>query len=121
MFTSADGKVAGNERLSDGVPIILTEAVAQSDAEFPFVVPMLEFVARRGEPLILFVLQIAADENRKRLADPERVGAGKLTIEEILDELRAKHTLLHLPRARVMDVTMVSPAHAASKMAQALL
>ena len=106
--------------LPDDVPIILTDALAQTDAESSLVLPFLDFVAQRGAPLIPFVLQIDAAENRKRLTDPARVDTGKLTDADVLEDLRARHTLLHLPGAQLLDVTNLTPYQAAENIAQAL-
>ncbi len=103
--------------LPKDVPIILTDAVAQTDAESPLVVPMLDFVAARCAQLIPFVLAIEANENRRRLSDPARIGSGKLTDADVLDDLRSRHSLLHLPEARVLDVTHLTANAAACALA----
>ncbi len=70
--------------------------------------------------MIPFVLQIDAAENRKRLTDPARVDTGKLTDADVLEDLRARHTLLHLPGAQLLDVTNLTSYQAAENIAQAL-
>ncbi|CTQ51158.1 hypothetical protein [Jannaschia donghaensis] len=97
------------------VPLILTDALAQTDRHSSLVEPTLRLVRRRRAALMAFVLQIELAENRRRLSDPARHDGYKLTDTATLDDLRTRHALLHLPGARTIDVTTLSAAQAAKR------
>ena len=102
------------------VPLIVTDALAASDAVSPLITSTLTLAVQRDSDVIPIVLDISAAENARRLTDPSRIGSGKLTDRAVLQSLRDAHALLHLPGAIVFDVTDLSAEQAAHLIADAL-
>ena len=97
------------------VPLILTDALAESDRHSKLVTPTLTLAKARGADLLPFVFNISPAENLRRLTDPARRDTGKLTDAAVLTDLRDKHRLLQLPGTQTIDVTDLSPAQAAAE------
>lgn len=106
------------EALPPDVPLILTDALAQSDAGSDLIEPSLALAHKRGARFVPVLLTISEDENLRRVADPSRTGIGKLTDRAILQDLRLRHELLRLPGVRELDVTDLSAAQAATRIAE---
>ncbi|MBM2577665.1 hypothetical protein JQC91_15265 [Jannaschia sp. Os4] len=101
------------------VPLIVTDALAATDAGAPLIETTLHLARARGG-LVPFVLEVGPEENARRLADPARAGTGKLTDPSVLADLRRRHALLRLPGARSVNVTDLSAEAAADRLAAML-
>ncbi|MEJ6391722.1 hypothetical protein V8J82_00560 [Gymnodinialimonas sp. 2305UL16-5] len=102
------------------VPLILTDALAETDAKGPLIEPTIQLAKDRGAQLVPFVLRIDPEENMRRLTDPARDGTGKLTDAAMLRDLHATHRLLRLPGGLDLDVTDLS-AGAAAEVIEAMI
>ncbi len=105
------------ESLPADTPLILTDALASSDAGTNLIEPTKALAAARGAPLWPVILGISNEENRRRLCDPARDGTGKLVDPAILDDLRQTHSLLRLPGVWDLDVTHLEASEAAARIA----
>lgn len=99
------------------VPVILTDALSDSDEDFALFKPSLAFARDRGAPLRAFVLEIDEAENLARLTHSDR-GAFKLTEPEVLTDLRQRLTLLEPKGAWRIDVTSLTAEVAALRIAE---
>ncbi|MGP6085961.1 AAA family ATPase [Antarctobacter jejuensis] len=106
--------------LPGDVPLIVTDALADSDGDRALFGLTQELAKARGAELCAVTLMIDAEENRRRLVDPAREGGSKLTDPAVLDQLRATHRLLRPEGAVSVDVTTLSPEAAASAILAAL-
>ena len=102
--------------LSDDVPVIFTDALADEPEARVLFAPTLAFAQKRGAPLVCFVLDLSVGENLTRLQTPDRSGAAKLKDPEILQQIRAEHRLFKPDGAIELDVTDLSPAESAELM-----
>lgn len=87
-----------------GVDLIMTNAIAEGESELW--AQIVQLAERRGDMFVPIVLEISAEENRRRLCDPARSGS-KLRRVEVLNALRAEHRLLvpDLPQTLVLEVS----------------
>ena len=99
--------------LPDHVALVMTDALADSDADKALFAPTQKLAHDRGADLLPITLEIDAVENRKRLTDPTRQARSKLMDPIVLAELRAKHRLLRPSGAITVDVTALKPNAAA--------
>jgi len=98
-----------------GEPLVMTNAMAR--AEVRVWAEICELAARHGDVLVPVVLTLDAEENRKRLMDPNR-GGSKLKSTPILDSLRSQCELLvpaDIAASLVLDVSELSPEDAAAR------
>jgi broad-specificity NMP kinase len=98
-----------------GEPLVMTNAMAREEALLW--AQICELAGRHGDVLIPVVLTLHADENRKRLLDPNR-GGSKLKSAPILDSLRSKCELLvpaDIAATLVLDVSELSAEDAAAR------
>jgi len=101
------------QSLPDEVPVILTDALADEPAAIPLFQPALDLARNRNDPLSTFVLDLALEENQRRLTDPSRRGGDKLMDADVLRTIRASNRLF-LPKGSVtLDVTEMSATDAA--------
>ena len=101
-------------------PLILTDALAQTDVHRALWQSTQRLAHARGAPLRPVLLQIDLQENLRRLTDPRRADWDKLTDPARLEDLRRDHALLQLPDAFVLDVTELSPDAAAAEIEAAI-
>ena len=124
-----EARAALRERLRDVIyeaaadlpedrPIIVTDALAETDRTGPLFEKTASLAARTNRPLRAVVLDIAEDENVARLMSAERYGTSKLTEPDTLRTLRVQHELMHLPGAPRFDVTALAPDEAAGRIAE---
>ena len=99
-----------------GTPIIATNALSDDEADIALFDRYRTLATRRGARLAAVVLDIAPDENARRLQSPGRAGHRKLTRPDVLHVMRTQYRLLR-PGADVLnlDVTNLSAADAASR------
>lgn len=100
------------------IPLILTDALASTDAGSPLIEPTKALVKARRAQLVPFVLSIDEAENIRRLTNSARDGTGKLTDAAVLQDLRGRHDLLRLPGAVDLDVTQLTAQEAAEWIAE---
>lgn len=81
-------------QLPRDVPIIFTNALADTPEDHALFAPFVEFAAQRGARMVAVTLEISEQENLARLMDPKRIGRGKLMDTGILRSHRAELELL---------------------------
>ncbi|MEM9551554.1 MAG: AAA family ATPase [Pseudomonadota bacterium] len=101
------------ETLPPEISLIVTDALAASEADRALFAPTVTLARSRGATLVAVTLEISADENRRRLLDPARSGRSKLQDPDVLDGLRHEHELLRPEGAVPLDVTTLSATEAA--------
>lgn len=102
------------------VPLILTDALAQSDAGTDLIDRSLALARAREAEFVPILLTISEAENIRRLEDPARLGSGKLMDPSILRDQRKRHEVLRLPGVWEVDVTDLSAQDAADQIATRL-
>lgn len=108
------------ENLPMDVPLVVTDALADTAADHALFAPTQALAAARRARLLPVTLSLAAEENIRRLTDPSRAGRSKLMQAEVLTQLRQENNLLQAEGAVVVDVTALSAERAASKIVQCL-
>lgn len=98
------------------VPVILTDALSDSEEDLVLFQPTLEFAAQRNARLYTIILQVDEAENLARLTHPDR-GRFKLTEPDVLTDLRMRLTLLEPEGAYRLDVTDLTAEAAALRIA----
>lgn len=106
--------------LPPDVPIVVTDALADTDADRALFAPTQALAAARRAPLHAVTLRLTQEENLRRLTHQARADRSKLTRADILMQLRRENTLLQPPGAVDVDVTDLSAEDAASEIAQLL-
>ncbi len=104
-------------RLPSHVPVILTDALSDTEEDFALFKPTLDFARDRGAMLRAVVLEIDEAENLKRLTHPDR-GAFKLTDPDVLNDLRQRLVLLEPKDAWRLDVSSLTAEAAALRIAE---
>ncbi|MEM9580322.1 MAG: nucleoside kinase [Pseudomonadota bacterium] len=100
-------------KLPPGIPIILTDALANEAAAIPLFQYALDLARDRNAPLHCFVLDLSDTENLRRLQDSGRTGRAKLRDPEVLKHIRANDELYFPENAHRIDVTDLSISDAA--------
>ncbi len=100
--------------LPGDVPIIVTNALADTPEDRKLLDPFLQLAADRQARMLHVVLDITLEENCRRLANPARAQHSKLTDPGYLKALRTEHQLLSPPGTHPLDVTQLDPTLAAS-------
>lgn len=105
------------ERLEPGVSIVLTDALSEDDADTASFEHYRRLAENRSARLVSVVLDIAPEENARRLVSPGRNDALKLTSTEVLEATRSRYRLLRPSGIEVidLDVTELSAAEAAGE------
>lgn len=111
-------------RAAQGLPadvaIIVTDALEDTARDRALFAPTEALATARNAPLCAVTLTIAADENHRRLMNPERAARSKLMRPEVLTRLRGECFLLQPAGAISVDVTALSPEAAATEIAERL-
>ncbi|MBB96282.1 MAG: nucleoside kinase [Rhodobacteraceae bacterium] len=106
--------------LPPDVPLVVTDALSDDPVDDILFAPTRDLARAREAPLLCVTLDLSADENRRRLADPSRATRAKLTDPHVLDTLRGRHRLLRPPHAVPIDITHLAPDAAAAAILHAL-
>lgn len=111
------------ERLAPDVSIVLTDALSDDAEDTASFARYRRLAERRGSRLISVVLEIAPEENARRLVSPGRSDALKLTRVEVLEAMRSRYLLLRPTGIEVidLDVTELSAAAAAGQIVDLLM
>ena len=111
------------ERLAPSVSIALTDALSDDAEDTASFERYRRLAQRRGSRLISVVLEIAWEENGRRLVSPGRSSALKLTRVEVLDAMRSRYRLLRPSGIEVidLDVTELSAVAAAGQIVDLLM
>lgn len=118
--TIRDAVFAAATALPPGTPLILTDAFSDDPYEQGLFTNITTLAQARNSPLIRVILDIDLDENIARLTQPSRANRHKLTDPNVLRDNRKTLTLLgaNTPNALHLDVTALSPQHAAELLSQ---
>lgn len=105
--------------LPAGVPVILTNAHFTDGGFGPENWQAVrELADRRGLPLAVVILDCSAEENRRRIEDPSRIGKGALRDPEAVAGLQARQLIDHGGDFTLrLDVTELAAASAARRIA----
>lgn len=101
-------------KLDPTMGIVATDALSTEPQDAKIFADMAALAEDRRVRLIPVVLDLALDENVRRLSTPSRSEHRKLTEPEVLRRLRNDHVLLHAPGAILLDVTAMSAVEAAA-------
>lgn len=104
--------------LDPATGIVATDALSTEPPDAKLFADMAALAKTRGARLIPVVLDLALEENIRRLSNPSRSEHRKLTRPEILKQLRNDHVLLQAPGAITLDVTALSAVEAAALIRQ---
>ncbi|MEM9786275.1 MAG: hypothetical protein AAF801_07215 [Pseudomonadota bacterium] len=104
-------------KLPSDVPVILTDALSNSEEDFALFKPTLYFARDRGAPICAVMLEIDEAENIARLTQADR-GGFKLAAPDVLTDLRKRLTLLQPKDAFRLDVTCLTAKEAATRIAE---
>ncbi len=104
-------------KLSLGVPIIFTNALADTPADHGLYAPFDAFAQQRGARLLAVTLVISEEENVKRLLDSGRIGRSKLMDRDVLLSHRAELELLRPEGAIDVCVDGLTAEQAADQIA----
>jgi thymidylate kinase len=109
-------------QLPAGVPLILTDALADDKTDRAFFDDYRTLATTRGARLIAVLLDCERDENVRRLTSAGRAELQKLTDPDFLDQLRATYQLLRPKGVELIeiDVSALSPDEAAARIEEAL-
>lgn len=102
------------------VPLVVTNALADSEDDRALMAPFEALAEARGAPFRMVTLAVSEAENRRRLCDPARQGGAKLRDPGVLEGLRRAHPLLSRPGAVRLEITALSPEAAAAAIIGAL-
>ena len=105
------------ERLAPGVSVVLTDALSDDAEDTASFERYRRLAEHRSARLVSVVLEIAPEENARRLVSPGRSDGLKLTRTEILAAMRSRYRLLRPSGTEVidLDVTEFSAADAAGE------
>ena len=98
-------------------PIVVTDALAETDRHGALFKKTAFLATSLDRPLRPVVLDITEDENLRRIRSPERAGTSKLQEPDVLRDLRARHRLMRLPGALLLDVSDLPAGSAADRIA----
>lgn len=104
--------------LDPATGVVATDALSAEPQDAKIFADMAALAKTRGAKLIPVVLDLALDENIRRLSTPSRSDHLKLTKPEVLQQLRNDYVLLHAPGAISLDVTTMSAVEAAALIRQ---
>jgi hypothetical protein len=109
-------------QLQAGVPLILTDALADDKTDRAFFDDYRSLATKRGGRLIAVVLDCERDENVRRLTSAGRAELRKLTNADFLDHLRVNYQLLRPQGVDLIeiDVSALSPDEAAARIEEGL-
>lgn len=104
-------------RLAPGTSLVLTDPLADDRAGAARFGQFRDLAARRGACLLAVRLDIAPEENLRRLQTPSRAEHRKLTRPDVLLHMRDRYELLRPQGAEVtpLDVTRLSAEGAAAR------
>lgn len=97
------------------VPIIFTNALAETPEDRALFAPFAEFARQRDARMMAVTLEISGSENEARLTDPKRIGRGKLMDISILRSHRVKLALLRPEGAIDLTVDGLTAEEAADQ------
>lgn len=105
------------ERLAPSVSIILTDALVDDPDDTALFERFRHLARSRNACLVAIVLEIAQDENARRLVSPGRSDSLKLTRVDVLSAMRSQYRLLRPSDVEIieLDVTDLSAAEAATQ------
>ncbi|MBS8228054.1 hypothetical protein [Vannielia litorea] len=101
--------------LPPDIPLVVTNALADSAEDRALMAPFEALAAARGAAFRPVTLEVSEEENRRRLADPARADRGKLQDVAVLEGLRRRHALLVPEGAVALDVSAMTPEAAAGE------
>jgi hypothetical protein len=99
------------------IGLVFTDALSTDSWDRTMFEHYQELAKQRGARLVSVVLDIAPEENARRLVSPERAANYKLVDPRRLAQLREAYTLLRPDDAVCLDVTSLSAEEAATKLA----
>jgi AAA domain len=109
-------------KVETGMPIVLTDALAEDDHDRAMFDDCRPLAAVRDARLIAVVLECEEDENARRLQSPGRTEAMKLTKPQVLRDLRSRYRLLRPVDVDIidLDVTTLEPSAACIRLEELL-